>query len=165
MCGRTDDDFVTCDVISDILSNGKSSRMYNSLVREHRLFSEVNAYVTGDCGEGLFVVSGKLNEGVGMDVAESAVDEELDRLATGDVGDDDFRKVASKYESTFVYSQYKAADRAAALCNYEWLGHIDWVNNEPQLYWKVTAEDVRRVAENCFRRERRNTLRVFSIKH
>lgn len=163
MCGRTDADFVVYDIISDILASGKSSRMYKSLVRERQMFSELDAYVTGDAGEGLFVISGKLNAGVGMDEAEEAVDEELERLVTESVSDEDLRKVVSKYESTFVYSQYKVADRAAALCAYEWLGHTDWVNSEPQLYWRVTPDDVRRVAEKCFRRERRNSLRVLSV--
>ena len=160
MCGRTEKDFVAFDMISDILSNGKSSRLYEKLVRDKQLFSEINAYVTGDCGEGLFVVSGKTNSGVSHEAAERAVDDELERMATELASDDDLQKVASKFESTFVYSQYKASDRALALCCYEWLKHIDWVNNEPELYRQVTPADIRRVAERCFAKERSNTLWV-----
>lgn len=162
MCGRTDPDFVAYDIISDILSNGKSSRLYEHLVRQRQLFSEINAYVTGDCGEGLFVVSGKLNKGVDIDLAEQAIDEELERIATERVSDSDLDKVASKFETTFVYSQYKASDRALALCLYEWLGHTDWVNHEPDLYRQVTAADIQRVASQCFGKERSNTLVVAS---
>ena len=158
MCGRTDDDFVTCDVISDLLSNGKSSRLYRSLVVEKRLFSEVNAYVTGDMGEGLFVVKGTLNEDVRLEEAESAVKDELQKMRESVVSDDELEKVVSKYESTFVYSQYKASDRAAALCCFEWMGHLDWVNNEPELYRKVTPEKVRAVAEKLFQPQRANVL-------
>ncbi|MCR4813035.1 MAG: insulinase family protein [Bacteroidales bacterium] len=158
MCGRTEGDFVVCDVISDLLSNGKSSRLYRKLVVERRLFSEVNAYVTGDRGEGLFVVSGKMNEGVALEEGEAAVRQELTLLGDEAVSDTELEKVVSKYESTFEYSQYKASDRAAALCCYEWMGHLDWVNNEPELYHRVTTEDVRRVAAGLFRPERCNVL-------
>ena len=158
MCGRTDADFVVCDMISDILSNGKSSRLYNALVRERQLFSEINAYVTGDRGEGLFVVSGRLNSGVNLAEAETAVDVELERLVNDGVSDDDIRKVAGKFESTFVYSHYKASDRALALCNYDWLGHVEWANHEPDLYWQVSADDVQRVAAKMFRKEKSNVL-------
>ncbi len=158
MCGRTDADFVVCDMISDVLSNGKSSRLYNSLVRERQLFSEISAYVLGDRGEGLFVVSGRLNDGASLEDAERALDNELERLAVEGVSDDDLRKVAGKYESTFVFSHYKASDRALALCHFEWLGHIEWVNREPELYWKVSPEDVRRVAGEMFRKKNSNVL-------
>lgn len=158
MCGRTDPDFVACDMISDILSNGKSSRLYNSLVRDRQLFSEINAYVTGDQSEGLFVVSGKLNDGVDIADGEKAVDAELERLVSEGVSEDDLGKVAGKYESTFVYSQYKVSDRALALCCYEWLGHTEWVNSEPELYWQVTPADIRRVAAGLFKKEKSNVL-------
>lgn len=158
MCGRTEADFVACDMISDILSNGKSSRLYTSLVREQQLFSEINAYVTGDYGEGLFVVTGRLNEGVSLEDGEKAVDAVLEQLVNDGVTNEDLGKVAGKYESTFVFSQYKASDRALSLCYYEWLGHTDWVNNEPDLYWQVTADDIQRVARTLFRKENSNVL-------
>ena len=164
MCGRTDDDFVACDVISDLLSNGKSSRLYRSLVMEKRLFSEVNAYVTGDRGEGLFVVKGSLNEGVKLEDAEAAVKGELQKMREEKVTAEELEKVVSKYESTFVYSQYKASDRAAALCCFEWLGHIEWVNNEPELYRMVTPEKVRAVAEKLFQPQKANVLWIKTKK-
>ena len=160
MCGRTEADFVTCDVISDLLSNGKSSRLYRSLVLEKKLFSEVNAYVTGDRGEGLFVAKGNLNEGVKPEEAEAALKEELQRMRDELVTEDELEKVVSKYESTFVYSQYKASDRAAALCCFEWMGHLDWVNSEPDQYRKVTPAMVRTVAERLFAPQRENVMMV-----
>lgn len=160
MCGRTEADFVTCDVISDLLSNGKSSRLYRSLVLEKKLFSEVNAYVTGDRGEGLFVAKGNLNEGVKPETAEAALKEELQRMRDELVTEDELEKVVSKYESTFVYSQYKASDRAAALCCFEWMGHLDWVNSEPDQYRKVTPAMVRTVAERLFAPQRENVMMV-----
>lgn len=163
MCGRTEADFVTCDVISDLLSNGKSSRLYRSLVVEKRIFSEVNAFVTGDMGEGLFVVKGVLAGDTRLEDAEAAVNVELRRMGEELVSAAELDKVVSKYESTFEYSQYKAADRAAALCCYEWMGHLDWLNDEPALYRKVTPAMVRSVAQRLFQPQRANVLWMKSM--
>lgn len=158
MMSRGESDFYVCDLLSDVLSNGQSSRMYNRLVKEKSLFSEVNAYITGDAGQGLFVVSGKLNPGVSVESAELAIEEELLYLQQEQIGERELQKVKNKMENTFVYSQYKVADRAASLCYYEWLGHIDWVNDEPRQYDPITSKDMQRVAQWLFDKRRCRTL-------
>ena len=146
MCGRLDDSFRCADLISDILSNGRSTRLYNELVKNRGLFTEIEAYVTGDRDPGLFLVSGRLREGVNPDEAKAAVEEELYRVAKEPLGDGELEKVLNKFESTFAFSQYKAIDCAMSLCHYEWLGKLEWVNNEPQYYRRTTEEEVRRAA-------------------
>jgi predicted Zn-dependent peptidase len=160
MCGRLDEGFAACDLISDMLSNGRSSRLYNSLVKSKALFSEVDAYITGDRDPGLFVVSGRLNDGVGFDAASVAVSDELREIAEGRFDEMELEKVKNKYENTFVYSQYKAIDCAMSLCYYEWLGHAEWVNEEPALYREVSKEAVRRMAERMFKPEQLSMLRI-----
>lgn len=160
MCGRLDEGFAACDLISDMLSNGRSSRLYNSLVKNKALFSEVDAYITGDRDPGLFVVSGRLNDGVGFDAASGAVSDELREIAEGRFDEMELEKVKNKYENTFVYSQYKAIDCAMSLCYYEWLGHAEWVNEEPALYREVSKEAVRRMAERMFKPEQLSMLRI-----
>ncbi|MCQ2273897.1 MAG: insulinase family protein [Bacteroidales bacterium] len=147
MCDHQSADYYVYDMISDILSNGHSSRMYQHLVQEQQLFTEINAYITGELDEGLFVVSGRLCDNTTFEQAELAIDEEIERLQHELVSAHEVEKVANKYENTFVYSQYKAADRALGLCFYEMLGDIDLVNTEPEIYRKVTPEQVMRVAQ------------------
>lgn len=147
MCDHQSADYYVYDMISDILSNGHSSRMYQHLVQEQQLFTEINAYITGELDEGLFVVSGRLCDNTTFEQAERAIDEEIEHLQHELVSAHEVEKVANKYENTFVYSQYKAADRALGLCFYEMLGDIDLVNNEPEIYRKVTPEQVMRVAQ------------------
>lgn len=162
MCGRLDEGFAACDLISDMLSNGRSSRLYNSLVKSKALFSEVDAYITGDRDPGLFVVSGRLNDGVGFDAASVAVSDELREIAEGRFDEMELEKVKNKYENTFVYSQYKAIDCAMSLCYYEWLGHAEWVNEEPALYREVSKEAVRRMAERMFKPEQLSMLKIMN---
>ena len=146
MCDRWSTDYYVYDMISDVLSNGHSSRMYQHLVLEQQLFTEINAYITGDLDKGLFVVSGKLCDGIGFEQAERAVEEEIRQLQQTPVSEHELEKVANKFENNFVYSQYKTADRALSLCYYEMIGNPELTNNEPECYRRVTPDDIRRVA-------------------
>ena len=158
MCDRNDSDFFVYDLLSDVLSNGNSSRLYRHLVQERALFSELNAYITGEAGPGLFIVSGKPSDGVPLDDAESAVWDELKCLSDTPVDSHELQKVVNKFENTFVYSQYKVMDRAMSLCHYTWLGRTEWVNDEPQSYKTITPDDLQRVARQCFVPEHSNIL-------
>ena len=158
MCSRVDDDFRAADLVSDILSNGRSSRLYNALVKDRQLFTEIDAYITGDADPGLFVVSGRLTSGTDFGTARRAVEDELCRLVAEPPSPHELEKVVNRFENTFFVNNYKSADRAMSLCQNEWLGHIEWVNDEPALYRTVTVEDVRRVAAGMFRPEHQSVL-------
>jgi len=147
------------DALSDVLSAGHSSRLYRRLVQEEGLLTEVNAFITGELGPGVFAVTGKLRPGVDFAAAEAAVREELDRLATDPLPERELEKVANRYENTFVYSQYKASDRAYSLCYYEMVGDIGLVNSEPEHYRALRPEDLQRVAARLTP-EKCSTLRI-----
>ena len=164
MCDRWSKDYYVYDMISDVLSNGHSSRMYRRLVLEEHLFTEIDAYITGDLDKGLFVVSGKLCDGIGFEQAETAVVEEIKRLQTVPVDKHELEKVANKFENTFVYSQYKIADRALSLCYFEMIDNLELVNSEPECYRRVTADDIQRVARRLTP-ERCSTLIINKIEN
>lgn len=147
MCDRWSADYYVYDMISDVLSNGHSSRMYRRLVLEEQLFTEINAYITGDLDKGLFVVSGRLCDGVSFDRAENAIDNQIAQLRQTPVSGHELEKVANKFENTFVYSQYKTTDRALSLCYYEMINQLDLINDEPLCYRRVTPTDLQRVAK------------------
>jgi hypothetical protein len=118
-------------------------------VRDSNLFSEINAYITGDLGPGLFVVSGKLTDSNPDSIrqAQLAVTEQLDLLLhdlTTNPSDIayEMEKAANKYENNFLLSQYKANDRALSLCYYEMIGNSELINNEPDIYRQVTHADL-----------------------
>ena len=77
---EVDSDFYPFDLMTDILAGGESGRMYTSLVRDKKLFSDINAYLTGDIDPGLMVVYGKLMNGVNMDQAEKEIMNLLDEI-------------------------------------------------------------------------------------
>lgn len=150
MCSRSDDEYYTMDIISDILSRGNSSRLYKELVKKKRLFSELNAYVTGDFDKGLFVISGKLISGVKIEDAEKAVEEELEKLKRDLVDEAELTKVKNKIESTLVFSEMEVLNKAMNLAVSELLGDANLINREVELYAAVTAEHVRQESRKVF---------------
>ncbi|WP_207425210.1 pitrilysin family protein [Pedobacter sp. SYSU D00535] len=158
MPARLDSGYYEADLLSDILSRGNSSRLYVSLVKEQKLFSELNAYVTGSHDPGLFVIEGKLTEGVEPELAEAAIWTELELIKNELVPQEELTKVKNKIESTMVFAEMSLLDKAMNLAFFELLGNASELNTETQKYAVLTAEDIRRRANKIFRRENSSTL-------
>jgi len=158
MCGRNHDDYYATDLISDILSNGKSSRMNQKLVKEQKFFSSISAYITGDVDPGLFIVNGNLNPGVTFEQAETAIRQELDHLMHGKVEENELAKVKNKVEANLVYSEINILNKAMNLAYFEYLGNASIINQETQKYQQVTPVDIQRVARNIFQNSNCSTL-------
>ena len=105
MCERAHPDYYAFDILSDILSNGKSSRFNRHLVQEKQLFSSIDAYISGTVDAGLFHISGKPAAGVSLEEAEAAVREELNELQTALVQEHELEKVKNKFESTQIFGK------------------------------------------------------------
>ncbi len=150
-CSRSDKSFHATDLLTDILSNGKSSRLHNVLVKEKRLFSSINAYLLGDLDPSLVVVEGKLIDGIDFEHGEKAIDEELDILCQNEVDSRELKKVANKVISTMVFSNMSHEARAMNMAYYEMLGDAELMNSQDALYTAVTAAEIKSVAESVFR--------------
>ncbi|MDA3929082.1 MAG: pitrilysin family protein [Prolixibacteraceae bacterium] len=151
-------DYFTTDLISDILSSGQSSRMYRKLVIEQRLFSELDAYISGDVDYGLFTVAGKLIEGITMEDAEKAIWNELEQIKTVQIDSEELQKVINKVEANLIYSEIGYLNKAMALASFELLGDANLINTQNDLYQQVTSNDLLRVANTIFVRENCSTL-------
>jgi predicted Zn-dependent peptidase len=161
---RLDDTFYHYDFISDILSNGDSSRMYQSLIKEKQLFTDINAFITGDIDKGLFIVSGKLMEGVTMETAEQAIDEELQKIQSELVSTEELGKIRNKVESNLVFSRLSALHKAMNLGYYEMLGDAGLFNQEIEKYKQVTRHDILNTSQKLFAPHRKNALYYLSKK-
>ncbi|RZJ15814.1 MAG: insulinase family protein, partial [Acinetobacter sp.] len=158
MPARLDKTYQVYDLLSDILSQGHSSRLYNSLLKEQKLFSDINAYMSSSLDEGLFIVEGKLVVGVEMDLAEKAIWTELDKIANSLVTDDELTKVKNKSESIMVFSEMSLLDKAMNLAYYELLGDAQLLNIEIDKYLAITAEQIQEAAKTTFKKEKSSTL-------
>jgi zinc protease len=164
MPGRSDADYQTYDLLADILSQGHSSRLYNSLLKEQQLFSDVHAYITSSMDEGLFILEGKLSEGVAIEAAEKAVWAELEKISTGLVTETELTKVKNKSESIMVFAEMSLLDKAMNLAYYELLGDAAGLNTEINKYLAVDAERILLAAKKTFVREQCSTLYYLTSK-
>jgi predicted Zn-dependent peptidase len=162
MCARKDKTYYATDLMSDILSNGYSSRLYSRLVKEKRLFSEIHAFISGDLDEGLFVINGKLIENVKMETAQQAIRDELDKLKETVVDEKEIQKVKNKIESTLQFSEINILDKAMNLTYSELLGDAGLINQEIFEYQTVKKEDVLKTAQEVLRNENCSTLYYYA---
>ncbi len=150
MSSRHNPDYDVADLVSDLLSNGKSSRLYQALVKENQLFSSIDAYITGDIDEGLFIISGKIMKGISVENAETAIENELKKLYTDKIGEYELNKVKNKFESVHQFGQLSAMNKAMDLAYQELLGDANRINIEVENYRNVSDDDIKRVASAMF---------------
>jgi predicted Zn-dependent peptidase len=155
---RTDSDFYTVDLVSDVLSNGQSSRIFQALIKEKNLFTSIDAYLSGDYEPGLFFVNGKLAEGVSLEEAEAAIWEELEKMKTEKVSEYELQKVKNKVESTLVFSEISYLNKAMNLASHEILGNANEINKEVEQYRAVDVNDILQASQKLFRKENCSTL-------
>lgn len=162
ICGREDADYYAFDILSDILSNGRSSRFNQRLVQEYKLFSSVDAYISGTRDAGLLHISGKPSAGVSLETAEAAIRKELEELKQVLIGVQELEKVKNKFESTQIFGNINYLNVATNLAWFELTGEAEDIDREVDNYRSVTAEQLRSVAQNTFRAE--NGVVLYYIK-
>jgi predicted Zn-dependent peptidase len=158
-CTRISPDFQVLDLATDLLSGGESGRLYTKLVKERKLFSEINAYITSDIDPGLMIVHGNLLQGVKFSEANDAVIEVIESLKTpGDIPDNEIGKVKNRYESATVFGNTSALNKAVNLSFYELIGDPELINSEVDNYRKITAGMVENAASKYFNSSNCSTL-------
>ena len=158
MGGRTSEDFYTADLVSDLLSGGDSSRLYTHLVKERRLLSSVNAYITGDLDPGLFVFTGQLLPETTPEQAEAAFRDEIETLGRTPAADREMQKVKNKFEANTLFGEINVMNKAMNLGFYEMLGDPGLINRETELYRAVTPEAIMEFCGRVLRPEHSSTL-------
>lgn len=153
MCDRRSSDYYAFDILSDILSNGRSSRLNQHLVQERKIFSSIDAYISGSVDAGLFHISGKPAAGVSLERAEAAVREELQALQETLIAEQELEKVKNKFESTQIFGNINYLNVATNLAWFELNGQAEDMDREVERYRAVTSEQLRDVARKAFRKE------------
>lgn len=158
ICDRLHPDYYAYDLTTDVLSRGNSSRLYQKLVKEQQLFTEISAYQMGSHDHGMFIVSGKVREGIQMETADKAIVEVIDELKQEEISAMELTKVKNKVESTDAFSHISVLNKAMKLAFCEQLGDIELANTEADKYNAVTAEDIKRVSQESLNPENCSTL-------
>jgi zinc protease len=161
---RADSDFYPFDLMTDVLAGGESGRLYTSLVRDKKLFSDINAYLTGDLDPGLMVVYGKLMDGVTMEHAEKEIMNLLDEISSSPIPSYEMEKVKNKFEANSVMANTNIMNKANHLCLYEMLGDAGLINKEVEAYRNVTSDQVISSVQKYLRNSNCSTLYYKSLK-
>jgi zinc protease len=155
---RLDKRYYIADLISEILSGGGSSRLYQALVKEKQMFSNIECHHFGSTDAGLIAIEGKLVKGVKIADAEAAVEEVLEGLKTKPVEESELQKVKNKTESMIAFEDMSVMNRANSLAYYELLGDAALMNRELERYASVTMQDILEESRRIFRKENSSTL-------
>lgn len=158
MVGRFHEDYYAGDLLSDILSRGQSSRLYQQLVKEREMFTSISSFVMGTIDPGLLVISGRVKDNVTLLQAEAAIDEVVGHLLKGTVTEEELEKVKNQTESTLEFGEVELMNRAMNLAFAKLSGDAGLVNRESRLINSVTVDDIHRVAAGILREENSSTL-------
>jgi predicted Zn-dependent peptidase len=164
MDSRLEKGYYVTELITEILAGGGSSRLYQSLVKEQQLFSNIECYHFGSMDKGLLAIEGKIVKGRRMDEAEKAVEVELNKIKNELVSEVELQKVKNKTESSIAFEDMTIMSRANSLANYELLGNANLMNEELEKYQNVTAEDVKEYSRRIFAESNSNTMHYYSKK-
>lgn len=150
---RTADNYPASDLLTDVLSGGQSGRLYISLVKVRRLFTDVNAYVTGDLDPGLLVIEGRLNPGISHEVGCDAIWEVLQMLRDSPVDSAELEKVKNKARTIIAFGETNVLNKAMNLALAEYMGDANMVNTELSRYEAVDSEALQLAAQEIFNLE------------
>jgi predicted Zn-dependent peptidase len=164
MASRTDKGYYVADLITEVLGGGASSRLYQALVKEKKLFSQIECYHTGSVDPGLVVIEGKLIKGVSLETADAAVEEVLDKLKAAPITDEELTKIKNKTEAAIVFEDMSVMNRANSLAIYELLGDVNMMNTELGKYQAVTAAEILETSRRLLDARNSNTMYYRSEK-
>ena len=157
-CARRHPDYHTFDLMSDILCNGRSSRLIQHLVQQKQVFSSIDAYISGSIDDGLIQIGGKPAPGVSLEEAEAAVWQELEAMKTERIDETELEKVKNRYESEQIFSNINYLNVATNLAFFELIGQAEDINHEVEKYRAVTAEHIMEVSKQTFVKENCSVL-------
>ncbi len=162
ICSRLDDRYYVTDLITEILSGGGSSRLFQALVKEQQLFSNIDCSHSGSTDAGLLSIEGKLVKGVNMKDAEAALMEEIHTLLQKGITEKELQKVKNKTESSLAFEDMSVMSRATNLAMYELLGDAELINTELDKYQAVTTEELLNESKTIFNENNCSTLYYYS---
>ena len=162
MDNRLSKGYYVADLITEVLGGGGSSRLYQALVKEKKLFSNIECHHFGSVDAGLLAIEGKLVKGIKMEEADNAIEEELEKLMKDGISDKELTKIKNKTEAAIAFEDMSVMTRANSIAFYELLGDAALFNSDRDKYFAITAEDVLNYSRKIFDATNSNTLYYYS---
>lgn len=150
--GRLEEGYLHCDLITDILSFGRSSVLEQQLVKNGSAFASCQAYVLGNIDPGLMVFTGKMEKGVTAETAESELDKIVDTLKQQLFPEQVLQKIKNQSEAMTTFESVSLLGRAMKLAYYAALGDPSLIQKEFDQKLAISAEEIRK-ASNAYLRD------------
>ncbi len=153
-------DAYVLNMISSVLSDGKSSRLYKKLVDEQKQALQIGAFNISQEDYGQYIVFGIPMGDTPLDTLIEETDEEIKKIQNELISEREFEKLQNTFENRFVNSNSSIAGIAGSLATYSMLyGDTNLINNEIDIYRSITREDIQRVAKEYLNPNQRLVLR------
>ena len=160
--GRTHPQYYAADIITEVLGGGQSSRLYQRLVKELQLFSNISCYHTGSSDPGLLVIEGKVVKGIKIEDADAAVMAEITLMKAEGIKEEEIEKSKNKVEAMITFEDMNLLARANNFAFYELLGDADMMNTELGKYMEVNQEILQQAVNTIFADTNCNTLKYIA---
>lgn len=164
MPGRFDNDYYTADLISDILGKGKTSRLYQRLVKDKNIFTSINAYVTGSVDPGLLVISGKIKNSITPEFAEHEINDIIEEFMDKGTSMQELQKVKNQAYTSLAFQDVELLNRAMNLAYFSNMGDPNLVNKEKSRIESVSIDNMLSVGRKILKKSNRNVLNYNSRK-
>ena len=150
--------YIECDIITDLLASGRSSRFYRNLLMKTGVFTEIDASIIGSDEPGFLMLNSRVanNDMKTVEMANELIMSEVQKLIDGDVSQYELTRTINRFESNFTFSSMGFLAKAQSLANY--VMHNEDANGIVERYRKVTVDDIARVASEIFDANRCSTL-------
>lgn len=157
--GQGTPDYYALEMLTNILSQGKSSRLQKAVVDEKQKAVQCAAFNLPTEDPGLAMMFGIANMGVKVGELEEALDVEIEKVVANGITAEELQKAKNSTENSFYSGNGSILGIVENLANYHvYYGNADLINSEIDRYMKVTLADVKRVAQKYLVKENRLVL-------
>jgi predicted Zn-dependent peptidase len=157
--GHLHADTPALELLNSLLVDGESSRLHKRLVKDEEAAFGAFGFIDGRIGPGQFRVIVASNAGIPIETCEKLMDEELEKIKKEGITPEELAKVKTQFKSSFIDQRETVMNKAEEIHHYIWY-HNDLavINTELDTYMKVTADDIKRVANQYLRSDNRTLI-------
>ncbi len=164
MPGRVEPGYYAANMLSDVLGTGEGSRLQHALKKEKKLFTDIAAFVTGSINTGMFIISGRLAEGVSWTDAEAGIAEELKKVRTEEISGTELQRIKNTVEMDITSNNTGVLNKAESLAAAEMLESADLVNTEMDRFLAVTTQDILLTAQQLLDENSCSTMHYGNVQ-
>ncbi len=159
---HTERGYYVTDIITDVLSSGKSGKLFQSLVIDKQIANSISAFTWGMADPGIVSINAHLAEGQSVEGYEVALRETLNRLQS--LTQEELDRIKNKQQSAFMMEKIYVLNKAMGIAFSDYLGDTDLINKTANIYASITLDEVKKAAEQCLCGENSSTLYYYPEK-